>query len=273
MFRAPFKPSFAPRGSHPRPPHSRRSLNFNDDAQQQQQTPNAAWGKKNQEAYFSDRANTVLRSVFPCNKSSCKQLVVALDPGMNFLPSVTLCKPGARGVTISREAWTELMQNREKLTRFFKSAKFDHSASSICNLDASAYVEFPNTTDGEKLASIVCDANSDGVRSAVSFKETTWQHIVNLEPLVSHLLTVYAGHTAKAVKIFKGLAHVLFSQLEYVDGRETQETLDLIPDILKNCNPEVYHQDTAFDNFRACEEIKLFCIKELLEECKKAEQQ
>lgn len=175
---------------------------------------------------------------------------------------------------MTREAWLELMQQREKLTRFFNSSIVDPTApnSTVFNLDTLVYVELPNSGEASKLASLVCNAAPDGVRAAVAFKETTWLHMVSLEPLVTHLLAVYAGHSSNAVEIFKGLAHVVYAGLEYIEGRDMQETLALIPDIVKNCNPEVY-KDTAFDNFRVCEEIKLFCVRALYDECKNVEQQ
>lgn len=173
---------------------------------------------------------------------------------------------------MSRDAWLELMQNHEKLTRFFKNPNFDpNGAVSTYKLDATVYVELPYTNSADKVASLVFNGDEDELRSAVAFKETTWQHIINLEPLVTHLLTRYAGYAPQVMKIFDGMSHMVFNTLEYIRGRESQETFELISEILRKDNPEVFLNDD-FDRFRVYEEIKMFCVKNIYEACKKAEQ-
>jgi hypothetical protein len=267
MFRQQFQPTFYPRGAYPRAIRARPNSDFNDA-----QHHGTGFGIQ-QESAKSDIANTIFRAVFPANKSSCKQIVVALDPGMNFLPTVTLCKPGTRGVRMSRPAWVELMQNREKLTRFFKSARFEQDQTSdvIIKLDMFVHVELPCTPADENLASIVYEVNG-GPRVAVAFKETTWQHIINLETIITHLLTRYNGYSPQVFKIFEGLAHFLFNKLEYVHGRDIQETLDSTNEILRGVDPKEFkNQEPDLDSFRAIEEMKLYCVNELLEACKRAE--
>jgi len=267
MNRPAYQPSFYTRGSYPRAIRGRANANFSTS---QLHGANAV---VQQESGKSGIANSILRCVFPCNKSSCKQLVVALDAGMNFLPTVTLCKPGTRGVKMSRSAWLELMQNREKLTRFFKSGAFeqDQHESSLIKLDNVVHIELPCAPAAEKLASLVFEVDG-GPRIAVAFKETTWLHMINLETIVTHLLSKYIGYSPQVFKIFEGLAHFLFNKLEYVHGRDFQETLDTTNDILRTVDPKEFQSHSPdLDSFRAIEEIKLYCVNELLEECRRAE--
>jgi hypothetical protein len=256
---------FARGGAHPRALRGRPNADFNED--KELDIPTTRWST-NKEGLMSDRATTILRCVFPCNKSSSKQLIVALDPGMHFLPTVTLCKPGARGVRMSHKAWTELMQNREILTRFFKSSGNADTTGQgpVFRLDNFVSVELPITVGEDNVATLVYGTASTASRSSVGFKDTTWQHIVSLEPLVTHLLEVYATYTPAVVKIFNDTVHFVYRDLEYVRGRETQEVLSAITVSLRKINQDDFHNPDV-DSFRVIEEFKLFCGKFLLDAC------
>jgi hypothetical protein len=260
---------FARGGPQPRAPRGRPNAEV---IAEEEYIPTTRWST-NKEGLMSDRATTILRNVFPCNKSSSKQLVVALDPGMHFLPTVTLCKPGARGVRMSHKAWSELMQNREVLTRFFKSSgNVDTTGQGpVIKLDAFVSVELPVTVGEDNVATLVYGTASTPSRSSVGFKDTTWQHIVSLEPLVTHLLEVYAKYTPAVVKIFNDTVHFVHRDLEYVRGRDTQEVLAAITTSLTKLNQDDFHSPDV-DTFRVIEEFKLFCGKFLLDACIAAEE-
>lgn len=217
------------------------------------------------EASLTDKANNIFRAVFPCNKSSSKQLIVAMEPGMNFAPSVTLSKPGTRGIKIPRKAFVELMQNREKLTRFFKSEKFEpNTPNTVIPLDAFVNVVLPGTATKHKIATLVCKTEF-APRCEVSFKETTWEHIVELEPVVSHLLAVYAGYAPLVLNLFRDIVHCVALEVVYVRGREKNDVVAHIKTVLNKIDSDA-QPSKLFDSVRAVEEIKLFCIDSIMEE-------
>jgi hypothetical protein len=77
----------------------------------------------NWDSFQADRADNILRAVFPCNKSFSKQVVVAMEPTLDFLPSVTICKPGTAGVLMPEDIYAALMQRESTVARFFKDEK------------------------------------------------------------------------------------------------------------------------------------------------------
>jgi hypothetical protein len=221
------------------------------------------------QAFSNDRASNVHRSVFPCNKTCSKQIIVALEPTLDFRPSVTLCKPGTRGVTLSEDAFLSLMQLQSKLTAFFVGSyvKLRYKFK----LNNNAFVELHES--GSELVSIVTETYGEP-RCQVFFEQTTWQYILDLEKLITRLLEQYKQYAPAALKIFDSISHYVFKKCDSSSGRDVKETEEIVKVCLRNLPNTEYLQDavhpTFFDSIRTVEEIKLYCIRDIIKKCNAA---
>jgi hypothetical protein len=220
------------------------------------------------QAFLNDMASNIHRSVFPCNKSCSKQIIIALEPALDFSPSVTLCKPGTCGVTLSEDAFLSLMQLQSKLNAFFVGNYMKPRSKFM--LDNTLSVELHDS--GSKLVSIVAETYGEPW-CQVFFKQTTWQYILDLEPLITRLLGQYKEYAPTALRIFQNISYYVFKKCDSSE-RESDEAEDIVKVCLMSL-PKVEHVQDAvdtgfFDNIRTVEEIKMYCVRDIVKKCNAA---
>jgi hypothetical protein len=248
------------------------------------QSPNVAASRvyNSNEAVFADPGNTIYRTIFPCNKSSSKQLLVALEPEKEFAPSITLCKPGTCGVKMNENIYLNLLQVDKKLTDFFNGASYpaDFTLGSYNDGQMQAKIQLEDrhqivlyvTKNNTKLAALVYSAYE--THREVVFADATWHTIMKLSVLVKHLLGKYKSYKEAAFKMYRGLCFTVHHEVDFALEDTFEERVLMVQDFLTKrvfsipkASPSA---EPTFDAVRAFEEIKLTCAVQIMEEVAEA---
>jgi hypothetical protein len=234
------------------------------------------------EAEFDDPVDNIYRAVFPCNKSSSKQLMIALEPDKEFTPSITLSKPGKYGVKITESTFLKILQVNERLTNFFNGDSYladltldpynDGQKHDTIQVGKRHHLVLYLTKNSEKVAALVYNAyNTHG---EVTFTNVTWHTIMRLSVLVKHLLAKYKSYKDAALKMYRGLCFTVHHEVEISYEDAFNERVLMVQEFLMKrvCSipkPSPSAEPT-FDAVRAFEEIKLTCVVQITEEVAKA---
>jgi hypothetical protein len=235
------------------------------------------------EALFADPGDNIYRTVFPCNKSSSKQLMIALEPEKKFAPSVTLCKPGTCGVKMPEHIFLRLLQVNDRMTNFFNGASYpaaftlgpynEGQKQEKIRLGERHHLVFYVTKNNIKLVSLVYSAYES--YGEVIFTDETWCTIMRLSVLVKHLLTKYKSYKDAAFQMYRGLGFAVHHEVLEISQTDVfEERVLMVQDFFnKWIHPIPIHSPNAeptFDPVRAFEEIKLTCAAQIMEEVAEA---
>jgi hypothetical protein len=235
------------------------------------------------DSFHNDPVDNIFRSVFPCNKSSSKQLIVALEPAFDFLPSVTICKPGMAGVLMPEDVYVTLMQCTGTLSRFFTTncapnndmAPFKGDpVFERLNLGRNYAAVLHYGKNLMKLMTLVYNPRGERSRE-VCFTETTWDHLNDMKKLIAHILVKYNSYAPSALALYNLVAGLVRREFvttnsKVVDRNTCYELIKTfisnLTEIKKEEEVDDVH-DPHFDQQRAVEEIKLYCVGHFVDQC------
>jgi hypothetical protein len=105
----------------------------------------------------------------------------------------------------------------------------------------------------------------------VCFTETTWERLIELKPLISHVLEQYKRDAPAALALYETLSHMADTECEFAAEITDKQRIDVVKKYvsrLTNIVQDDVVADPLFDQKRAVEEMKLYCVGHIAEECK-----
>lgn len=140
------------------------------------------------------------RTHFPLNKCGSKQLIVAMDPSLDFETVITIGQPGWSGVRLSKHSFLVMMDSSDMINHFFKTGESMLKNNTFA-LSATEKLEFRSQWGKPML---VLSSSVEGGAS-ITLAKVTWEGLLKLR---SHIL-----HTEELVSQAQGDVFHMFLQI------------------------------------------------------------
>lgn len=214
------------------------------------------------------QTSEIFRVIFPINKCGSKQIILALDPSLDFQPVITVGKPGWSGVRLTLDAWLTLRGMADNISKFF-NGELDASlyTNSIVQLGSTEKISFKHNW-GKNLLQISEGQEHDSLINNVTIAKTTWDGLLNILPCINHelvnlemwqpiLLELFVTYVKKIKQCFPQDMFGSDSQLHQNDYEAIvkQITLDSLD--------FTQASDTNMDIQKAFNELQAFCRSEM----------
>jgi hypothetical protein len=202
------------------------------------------------------------RVIYPLNPSGSKQVIVSMDPDEDFLPIVTIGKPGWSGYRLSMECFHILVQNIQYINTYFDNPTDNYGP---LHLSATETVEFRKNW-GKHMIYII---NKLDNTIKLCMAKPTWNGLVDVMPLLIHILGIYERHQNDAMQVFIGMATRLKQCLSpsTVSALPIVEDLKFFKDTLKHISFDsinyMGNKETTLNLETLFLEIRTFCSEHL----------
>lgn len=234
---------------HPRAPNSfaaRPAPQFQQKEPQQQQA------KKNFET--SDRTQqNILRHVYPINNSGSKQLVIGHNPGAGFKPTITIRKPGFKGVSLNHKASGRFLEELVTLHGYFENENKSEPVQPI-NLDLGAIVELDYFAG--KKAIFVKVEEEDSKVGCVILTAASINFIVAMKDLLQFIFARLNETAADVERLYFTMQGLVHAQPDIKEK--------ILKSLMPSDLPHAPNLMPGVDFIRVFLEIKKYCELELL---------
>jgi hypothetical protein len=277
MYRASYSKNSRRRGPYDNKWTSSSSRKYSsrgrDDTEHQQQQMEG-------ESFAYELKHDIMRSVYPCNKSGGKQVMVFMDPALNFRPSINLGKPGHIGIKMPRGCYDLLIENSSKVTEFFEQSAAQMDEDVLKSVGAKTLECISLGKDlcielfiqyNTKMMSFVADKDTKDERDVI-FVQQTWLQFLDLQPVIQHLLVKFSAHSVDIVNLLNVTCEHVATHYTGEVG-ENPEQVAKLKEYLKSVElsdvQPVFDIEkmSGFDWDLAFKELKTFCILDIVYEC------
>jgi len=210
--------------------------------------------------------NDILRNIFPINKSGSKQIIVGMDPALEFQTLLTIGRPGWSGVRLDGSAWDTLLQLEEHITKFFGG----HHDASIFEQESFLNPEVKIKYQLSYGKSVVCFISTKEGGQFVTLAQSSWEGLLNVKNCVNHHVEFLNNH---ANEVYEFVMHFAKSLKELVPSEILHgsiphaNSLQQFEKYVKefNFNSLLYtpFQQTMFDYKKLFCELQSFCVLDL----------
>ena len=213
------------------------------------------------------KTNEVVRSIYPINKSGSKQIIVALDPAIDFLPVLTIGKPGWSGVRLDVEAWKYICDAEEYITNFFNGES-----------DTGVFENVIHISNEEKLTfhmqygrHVMCIASVMEGGPTVTLARTSWEGLLNVKKCINHQLDVLGSCSAEAFDFFATFVKAIKDRLpsEIVEHKTAPHVNVMkvfekhVKELTFDCVMFAPYEHTHLDTKQLFLELQCFCVVNL----------
>jgi hypothetical protein len=152
------------------------------------------------------KTREILRVTYPLNRSGSKQVIVGLDPTLDFTPVITIGRAGWSGFRMSQEAFSVLCSYTSLIQKFFEEESGKYGS---ILLGAQEVLEFRRSW-GRNL--IIIASNTDPSEK-VTMAKSTFDGFVKVIPLINYVTTKYLSYQSDAMSFFASLCKTVKSHL------------------------------------------------------------
>jgi hypothetical protein len=235
--------------SHGRTYGTRPAQAFHQREHQQQQA------KKSSNVNFetSDRTKqNIMRYVYPINNSGSKQLVLGCNPQVDFRPTITLRKPGYKGIDLSHEGSAKLIAQIQTIQEYFANDFNDNDLQPI-ELQPGELIEFGYFAG--KKAIFVKKQEDDSKVGCMILTGNSVHFMADIYDLLKYIFEELTVNSIEIKRLYDALVVKLNQQP------------DIKKDLIRTLGPDEITFNSAncsLDYLRAFLELRKYCELELL---------
>jgi hypothetical protein len=150
------------------------------------------------------KSREILCVTYPLNRSGSKQVIVGLDPTLDFTPVITIGRAGWSGFRISQEEFSVLCSYTSIIQKFLEEESGKYGS---ILLGAQEVLEFRRSW-GRNLIVIASNTNSS---KKVTMAKATFDGFVKVIPLINYVTTKYMSYQSDAMSPFASLCKTVKS--------------------------------------------------------------
>ncbi|KAF4522359.1 hypothetical protein B566_EDAN011080, partial [Ephemera danica] len=200
--------------------------------------------KQEQQKSFAElKSREILRVSFPLNRSSSKQIAIALDPGLDFTPVITIGRAGWSGIRMTAETFNVLCSYGIPLLGYFED---QGQRKDPILLSSQEMLEFHKNW-GKNIIAIASNLDSS---EKVTLAKTSWEGFVKIIPLMQHMIQKYESWQTDAMEIYQALVKSIKSQLspDELMSNPVMQNTPHFKDIVYNTHFESLSHDPLHSN-------------------------
>jgi hypothetical protein len=141
------------------------------------------------------KTTEIYRVVYPLSFNESKQVIVSMDPTNDFEAIITLGSPGWSGYRLSLNAFKVLLKNINYINAYFINPTDNYTTLHLSGTDVVGFCK----NSGETF---IFFCKKFDIRDRLCLGKSSWDRLVDLGPLVSHIADIYESWKVNVMDVF-----------------------------------------------------------------------